>query len=129
MHRKPLARRLLRCLAGAVGVMALVAALGTAAARTGTFGPVDLAADVSATGSNSPSATNRPRAGSDGDDGDDGSDGDDGKDGRNGRDGHRGVYVERYVTEYLNRGGDRSRVTDGGQTAIYPSGGVATGVQ
>lgn len=128
-------RRVLHGLAAGVGVMALVGALGTAAATYGVFGPpVDLASEVSATGTNapssSPSATNAPRDGRDGDDGDDGSDGDDGRNGKNGRDGRdgaRGIYIERYVSEYVERGGDRSRVTDGGQVAIYPSGGVQTG--
>jgi len=65
----------------------------------------------------------------DGDDGDDGEDGRDGKKGKDGKDGKDGrtVYRDRYITEYLNRGGDSSRVSEGGQVAIYPSGGVGTG--
>ena len=122
-------RRVLNGIAAGIGVMALVGVLGTAAATTGVFGPpVDLASEVSVTGTNAP--TSAPRDGRDGDDGDDGSDGDDGrngKNGRDGRDGQRGIYIERYVTEYVERGGDSSRVSDGGQVAIYPSGGVGTG--
>lgn len=115
-------RPLLRAAAGLVGAMALVAVLGTAAARTGVFVPVDAVAAESTA-----SSTNRPPDGDDGDDGSDGDDGRDGRNGRDGRDGQRGVYIERYITEYTARGGDRSRVSDGGQVAIYPSGGVATG--
>lgn len=134
-------RTALRLAVAGFGFMTLVAIGGTAAAATGvlTGAPAAASQGASPSGSSSPSGSASPdrrdrdhdgrgrhyRPGRDGDDGDDGSDGKDGKTGKDGT--SRTVYVHEYVTRYLNAGGNSSRVHSGGQVAVYPSGGVATG--
>ena len=127
------ARTLLRGLAAGAAAMALVAVGGTAAAASGvlTAAPGTPSQGSSPSGSSAPSGSASPdrdhdRRGRHYSNWDHDRDGDDGSDGKDGKDG-RTVYVHDYVTRYLDNGGDSSRVNSGGQVALYPSGGVATG--